>query len=877
MNKESSNICVGVDIGGSHISACLINMHDNSIMKDSYRECSIDGNQSALRILKRWSTLINETIKFSPDNIRNIGIAIPGPFDYEKGISKILNVGKYEQFFGINIRQYLSSTLNIQTNRIYFINDATAFALGEYHQQYSSKYKRTLALTLGTGFGSTYIIEGVPQSKLLYNEPFKKSIADNYFSTRWFVEVYNNNNSNKIKNVKQLSELAEKGNRSALDIFEEFGNNLGSFLQKHLYPEKVECCIIGGNISKSWRYFAPTLKKHIKTPIVKANTNTHSPLIGAAINTMSQNATTLEKRKTSQVLIPRDIKKTNQGKYDIYPGFKVAKNSIKTGYYELADYIETHKTIVIDGYAGVLWEDLCENLGLELRKRNLKVLWHDVSAALKDSAEIDNMIVPYLGGDDPIFGRKTSLKLNDFFNADYLNNINTDSDADINILYGTGAALCKWDAPLLYVDLPKNELQFRMRAGKITNLGAENVFAAKVMYKRFYFVDWVVLNNHKQQLISDIDIIIDDQRPEKPFWTTGEILHSSLKKMSENYFRVRPWFEPGVWGGSWIKNNIEQLNKDVPNYAWSFELIVPENGLLLEDEGKMLEVSFDMLMFQEYKNVLGNAAEQFGVEFPIRFDFLDTFDGGNLSLQCHPLTEYMKKEFGESFTQDETYYILDKKGQANVYLGFQESIDPAEFRKELNRSFENNTPIDIEDFVMSHPAEKHDLFLIPGGTIHGSGKNNMVLEISATPYIFTFKLYDWLRPDLDGKPRPLNIDRGFDNLQFSRKGKKVISELISKPILLDKGYNWKLIHLPTHSEHFYDVHRYEFQDEIHIETEGQCHIMMLVEGTSLILETENGMRQRFNFAETFVIPAACGKYRLINENNATCKVVKAFV
>lgn len=878
MLKENKNISVGVDIGGSHISACLINMHDNSILKDSYRKCAIDANQSALKILKKWSNLINEIFLDNPDKrVRNIGIAIPGPFDYNNGVSKILSVSKYEHLFGINIRQYLSSALNMHPDSISFVNDATAFALGEYQQQYCSKYKRILVLTIGTGFGSTYIHEGVPQSNLLYNEAFKKSIADNYFSTRWFVNTYNDKHDVKISNVKQLSELAASGNKNALDIFEEFGNNLGSFLQKHLSPEKAECCIIGGNISKAWRYFAPALMKHIKIPVFKADSNAHSSLIGATLNSTIQNVITTEKRKTTQFLIPQNIQKTKPGSYDIYPGHKVAENSIKIGYHELAEYIETHKTIVIDGYVGVFWEDMCKNLDFELQKKGLTILWHNVAAAVKDGTEIDRIIAPYLGGDDPVFGKRTSLILDDFFNADHLNCIHADSDADINILYGTGAALCKWDAPLLYIDLPKNELQFRMRAGKITNLGAKNFFAAKAMYKRFYFVDWIVLNKHKQELAPKIDIIIDDQKPELPFWTTGEIMRNSLKEMSENCFRVRPWFEPGPWGGTWMKDHIEQLSKDVPNYAWSFELIVPENGLLLNDNGKMLEVSFDFLMFQENKNVLGEAAGYFAYDFPIRFDYLDTFDGGNLSVQVHPQQDYFVKEFGEKFTQDECYYILDTKNNAHVYLGFNDDINPEQFRFELEKSVRNATAVDVEKYIKSVQANKHDLFLIPNGTIHGSGKDNFVLEISATPYIFTFKLYDWLRLDLEGNPRPINIERGFKNLDFNKKGDIIEKEHISKPKLIEQGDDWKLYHLPTHKEHFYDVHRYEIDNEIEIQTKNQCHILMLVEGTSLILETEKGMKQRFNFAETFVIPAACKNYKLINENEASCKVVKAFV
>jgi mannose-6-phosphate isomerase class I len=578
------------------------------------------------------------------------------------------------------------------------------------------------------------------------------------------------------------------------------------------------------------------------------------------------------------------------------------------------------RTVRIDGYAGLDWDHLRLRLSAGFRAAGIKTLWYETKAFLKPENEIDELIAPFLGTPGSVWGTKATLSLADFYTP-ALTTWQPNEDADLIILAGTGAGLSAWQAPVVYIDLPKNELQYRMRAGSATNLGSSATLGSRrssdsatqpgstanpdratnpnsmpdadsaptpdnpvgasfaEMYKRCYFVDWVLLNRHRQAIKDSIVLIADGQWDTDINWALSASLEKGLHTIAENVIRNRPWFEPGVWGGQWLKGQIPTLSRDEINYAWSFELIAPENGLVFESDGYLLEISFDWLMETAGDKVLGADFHRFGLEFPIRFDFLDTVDGGNLSIQCHPSLDYIRDNFGETITQDETYYILDRKGDAGVYLGFQENIDPGSFRQALELSQQEKTAIDIEKFVQRLPAARHDLFLIPNRTVHGAGIGNLVLEISATPYIFTFKMYDWMRLDLDGQPRPINIEHAFRNLDFSRKGKKVQKELISQPVIIKEEEGLLLELLPTHPEHFYGVHRLSLTagKKTWVSTEGKCHLLMLVEGTSVLIRTAAGREWQARYAETFVLPAAAGSYELINTNHQPLKLVKAFV
>lgn len=567
--------------------------------------------------------------------------------------------------------------------------------------------------------------------------------------------------------------------------------------------------------------------------------------------------------------------------YQVFPTHPLASGAIDVGFEPLARGIDAAhaagKIVAIDGVAGVFWEDVIAGLRACMADPD-QGHWFDARSAMLDPAEIDTMLTPWLS-DDPVFAHRYPGELSDFFDSEARARLADEALASpAAIVFGPGAALLTQgsDPFIVYADVARNELQYRFRAGSVTNLGARRPQTAKEAYRRAYFVDWIVDQRHVAELLPKIDRFVDAQRIGLPTSLSGDTLRTALAALAHRPLRVRPWFEPGVWGGQWIKRHVAGLAQDVPNYAWSFELIVPENGVLFASDGVLAEIPFHALHSQERHKILGTHADRFAEVFPIRFDWLDTVEGGNLSLQCHPSPDYARDQFGEPFTQDETYYILHAEPEAEVYLGFRDDIDPQGFRAALEESARTGSEVDVRSFVQTHPARRGDLFLIPHGTIHCSGRGSLVLEISATPYIFTFKMYDWLRLDLDGNPRPLNIDRAFENLDFSRRGSVVQGTLLPRPEVVEVSGNGRVVHLPTHRDHFYDVHRIELAGRMAIDTEGSPHVLAVVAGSGVDVRI-GGSRWHYAFAETFVVPASVETYTLEPAAGEHVEVVKAFL
>ncbi|MDQ2752668.1 MAG: class I mannose-6-phosphate isomerase, partial [Bacteroidota bacterium] len=424
------------------------------------------------------------------------------------------------------------------------------------------------------------------------------------------------------------------------------------------------------------------------------------------------------------------------------------------------------KIIAIECYTEISDEEVLTNL-----QSNIKGDFVFAKDCMLPEDAISKLVYPDVT-DDTVFGYITRLTLKDFFDFDKIEQFKKEinSKEGTIIIYGVGATLfAKQYDLLVYFDMTRWEGQLRQRRNEVSNLGANNKeLKASLQYKQAYFVDWRVVDKHKRTLMNHWDFVVDTVKKDAPKIVDGKAFNNALKQTAHQPFRVVPFFDPGPWGGQWMKKYCN-LDKNEKNFAWCFDCVPEENSLLLQFDDIVFETPSINVVFAQPKELLGAVVEaRFGAEFPIRFDFLDTIEGGNLSLQVHPTNEYIREKFGMFYTQDESYYMLDADQGAYVYLGLKDNIEPKQMIAELNEAQKGEQPFDADKFVNKIPVKKHDHVLIPAGTIHCSGSGSMVLEISATPYIFTFKLWDWERLGLDGKPRPINIKHGEKVIEWAR-------------------------------------------------------------------------------------------------------------
>lgn len=822
---------------------------------------------------------------------------------------------------------------------ITFHNDALCFALGELTNDYNQGYKRILVLTLGISFGSAFIDQGelifnrndVPPNGTLSNCPYDQhTIADDWFSTRGLTNLYRKLRRHESPDdssgtssmtlsteelqqqqhdeqfsisISYLTRRATNGDANAIKTFQTFARLLGQFLIPYINAFQTELIIIGGNLAQVWYLLEDelnlTIRKFSSVHVYFSLSQSKSISLGAVQQQINeQYSRTI--RKTDQYLIPVVKNACLTKDYDLYPTHRIPIGSIEVGHQKLNEkfvyLIDENDLILVDGFVGTDFYEYASHLNQFYLKQTTNnenlpsILFYDSQTYLQIDSNLQRDL--YLQSSKSFFGR---VATNLDFQKDFIDT-NKFSLLKSNLSYpcvviGVGSSYVNESSPLIYIDLPKNEIYHRLESGRAKSYlkpqktSHDNVLTPLLYEQKcLYFLDYPILNRLKQELLPRITLFIDGQRPNCPTWIDGNTFRQTLAYLSGQTIRLRPWFETEPWGGQYFKAICSNLSKSSKNYSWIYEMLPSDNGIILSDvQNHLLEFSWNLFYGSQFAHILGNRTHcrLFAGEnhFPIRLNYLDTIDGSHLSLQCTPSLSYIRNNFGEKFTQDQSFYIIqtkqnwqeeyraDQLTNSKLYLGFQENINLKEFQQALISSEQEQTDVDVDKYVQCISTKIHDYFLVPNETVHALGPNQVVLEISAAPFVYSLKLYDWLRLGIDGRPRLLNIEHGMKNLKVNRHAE----QLRCQPTIVHREENrYEEQHLPTHDLQFYDVYRIILESNVSIDrlTENRFHLCALVEGSTIEIEynsfnnqQEKQIRQ-YNYLESFLIPASIQQYRL---------------
>lgn len=490
--------------------------------------------------------------------------------------------------------------------------------------------------------------------------------------------------------------------------------------------------------------------------------------------------------------------------------------------------------------------------------------------------------------EDRVLGVLSQYRIEQFFHEESIEKAKKEIKDTVGliIVYGIGTTVLSDPDIIVYADLPRWEIQCRYRDENLKNWKTYNAEEDKLRkYKRGYFFEWGMADRIKKNLFKNIDYLLDTTIKKQPTMIDGDSYRKGLAQVAHSPFRLVPFFDASVWGGQWMKEKFN-LDPKMENYGWAFDGVPEENSIILNFSGTKIEIPGNNPVFSNPDELLGpKVRSRFGTSFPIRFDFLDTMGGGNLSLQVHPLVEYAQDIFGIHYTQDESYYIIEATERSTIYIGVKNDINKEDLVADLRKAALGDYTFPDEKYINVLPVKKHDHYSIPAGTIHCGGPDTVVLEISATPNNFTFKLWDWNRLGLDGIPRPVHIDHGAANILVERDTDFVLKQLAS---LADSDFEnlsdqdgVKTERTGLHELEFIETHRHWFNESVVIETHESVNMLNLVEGTSVVVESLNGEFDSLliNYGETFIVPESVKQYKIMNAEDINQKVavLQAFV
>lgn len=443
------------------------------------------------------------------------------------------------------------------------------------------------------------------------------------------------------------------------------------------------------------------------------------------------------------------------------------------------------------------------------------------------------------------------------------------------LVYGLGAlseALADAYDLRVWMDITPKRAVLNFKNGRAVNLGCDHALPYSEMMRRNYYVDFEVAIDLRWQLIRqrhiDWYITADDLEQMKllPFAMLGRL----FDELTGRPFRCRPVYLEGVWGGQYIKR-LRHLPDTMRNVAWVFDLIPMEVSLAIVTAGQEVEVPFFTFVMTQGEKLLGKAAyDAFGGYFPIRFNYDDTYHAaGNMSIQCHPDEAYVTSNHRELGRQDESYYICVTGQDAKTYLGFHAEDSCDAFLDVAARAQRTGETIDYQQYVYAVESVPGTQVMIPAGTIHASGRNQVILEIgSLTVGSYTYKLYDYQRIDPNtGVPRPIHLQMGRETLRPERTAAWVRDNLVDHGGPVRSGDGFEEVIVGEHDLLYFSLRNLRFAERIEDDTRGAFHVLALVDGERIRVEPLSDPARAFTMEsmDIVVVPASIGAYRMVNE------------
>jgi len=563
--------------------------------------------------------------------------------------------------------------------------------------------------------------------------------------------------------------------------------------------------------------------------------------------------------------------------YNDYPNYKLEFGEIYKGWDLLSQEILKSKSLVwiFDGPHYLNWELI--KSGLNISENFVFVNFEE---CILDKEDLKTKISDLNLYTCISYGFPCPVSIRDFLSEAKTDHIKQEIDTlklDVDkkiIIYGAGSSLLNYESSkLCWVELPvsnKNYISDKSLFNKKRLCGD----LTQDFDKSFQYIDEPITRKNRTEIINQIHLFIYLNSEKAPLFTLGSVIRDNMKSLSCRPFRIKPVFFEKIWGGQFLRMHTK--NEDAfQNIAGSYEMVSTKNNVIFTYKDFHVEIPFDLFVSLDPLKMLGRKViESYGKEIPFCIYLTDTINGGDLSCQVHPTKEYNKAILGSDYLMEEMYYVVKSEDLASINLGFVENCDLNEFRARIRDSEISKTQVDLKKYIKNWKTKQGSVFHIPPGSIHNICKNNLVMEVISSNNIITFRFYDFLRKNQDESYRKLDIDDAWNTLNQSVDDNFVRKNLIPRKKISKKEKNWVECTFEFRSPTVMKISEITFSESYEDNNlKPGFHVLNLVEGERVLIECGD-TNHILNYLETIVIPAATGRYKVINQSNKKSVILK---